>query len=541
MRYALVVLFAVPILIGAQPGVPENNLIYEIFVRSFADSDGDGVGDLNGITARLDSYLNDGRPETDHDLEVGVLWLMPVFPSTSYHGYDVTDFRGITAAYGSMTDFRTLLAEAHRRGVRVILDLPLNHTSNKHPWFTAALNDPASPQRGYYEIAADNGPLPDRWHRARTASGAAVRYFGLFSSTMPDLVFEHAAVRVEAKSVAKFWLDLGVDGFRLDAAKHVYGDHFGEALAEDEIARNNAWWQEFSRFVYGVRPDAILVGEVLGSREMMRRHAWGLDGLLDEPFMNELRAQLAAPGPGMITAWQQFEHAARALNHAAHNPALPFADRAFHMFPFVGSHDRNPRLASELEDLQWRGRGPGVDPACRLAVYLLLGLASHPVLYTGDEIMQRGWKWRGNPPDHPTEPGDGSRIYDETLREPFPGSAAAPARVRRAGSRHALIGRTTAFRAKSRSSPAACCTCSAESRTCARATRISRTATSAPSSPTPPTGWGLSGFGAPAAICSSSTGQRPETTTDSTKDGIRNIAVHNSSSGATARVGHGRM
>jgi alpha-amylase len=420
MRYALFVLFAVPILIGAQPGVPENNLVYEIFVRSFADSDSDGVGDLNGITARLDSYLNDGRPETDHDLEVGVLWLMPVFPSTSYHGYDVTDFRGINAAYGSMTDFRTLLAEAHRRGVRVILDLPLNHTSNKHPWFTAALNDPASPQRGYYEIAADNGPLPDRWHRARTASGAALRYFGLFSSTMPDLVFEHAAVRVEAKSVAKFWLDLGVDGFRLDAAKHVYGDHFGEALAEDEIARNNAWWQEFSRFVYGVRPDAILVGEVLGSREMMRRHAWGLDGLLDEPFMNELRAQLAAPGPGMITAWQQFEHAARALNHAAHNPALPFADRAFHMFPFVGSHDRNPRLASELEDLQRRGRGPGVDPACRFAVYLLLGLASHPVWYAGDEIMQRGWKWRGNPPDHPTEPGDGSRIYDETLREPFP-------------------------------------------------------------------------------------------------------------------------
>ena len=112
------VLLAISLLSAAQPGAPEGNLVYEIFVRSFADSDGDGVGDLNGITAKLDSYLNDGKPETDHDLEVGVLWLMPVFPSRSYHGYDVTDFRAINPAYGSLDAFKTLVAEAHRRGVR---------------------------------------------------------------------------------------------------------------------------------------------------------------------------------------------------------------------------------------------------------------------------------------------------------------------------------------------------------------------------------------------------------------------------------------
>jgi alpha-amylase len=419
MRHVMVLAIAASLLAESQPAADANNLVYEIFVRSFADSNGDGIGDLNGVTAKLDSYLNDGRPETDHDLEVGVLWLMPVFPSPTYHGYNVSDFRAINPAYGSLADFKSLLAEAHRRGVRVILDLPVNHTSDDHPWFTAAVNDPSSPQRGYYRFAANDGPLPRWWHRAPTAAGDT-RYFGLFSSRMPDLVFDNPAVREEMKSIAKFWLELGVDGFRLDAAKHVFGDHFGEPFTDEEIGKNNVWWQEFSRAAYAVRPDAILVGEVLGDGETTRRHAWGLDALLDEPFMNDVRAQLAEPKPGALRAWQQAENDARVVNRAAHDPASPIADHPFHMFRFIGSHDRNPRLASELEDLAGRGRGAGLNPSLRLSLYLLLGLASHPVWYAGDEVMQRGWKWRGNPPDHPTEPGDGSRVFDETLREPFP-------------------------------------------------------------------------------------------------------------------------
>jgi hypothetical protein len=126
--------------------------------------------------------------------------------------------------------------------------------------------------------------------------------------------------------------------------------------------------------VHRVRPDAILVGEVLGSSEMIRRHAWGLDGLLDEKFTNDVRAQLAQPKPDLIAGWQQLENAARDLNRAAHDPASPIADHRFHMFPFVGSHDRSPRLASELEELarpapgRRRGSLPGsigVTTVCR--------------------------------------------------------------------------------------------------------------------------------------------------------------------------------
>ena len=107
---------------------------YEVFVRSFQDSDGDGVGDLKGLISRLD-YLNDGNPATDTDLGVTLLWLMPVQASPSYHGYDVTDYRTVNPAYGTNADLDTLIAEAHKRGIRVVLDFVMNHTSDQHPWF----------------------------------------------------------------------------------------------------------------------------------------------------------------------------------------------------------------------------------------------------------------------------------------------------------------------------------------------------------------------------------------------------------------------
>src|SRR3982751_3594370 len=134
-RSALAFVLAVAALPAAQPPAPApDNLVYEVFVRSFADGDNDakGIGDLKGIINELDPYLNDGDPKTDADLVVGVLWLMPIFPSPSYHGYDVSNYRDINPDYGTMTDFKSLIARAHQRGVRVILDVPFNHTSDQH-------------------------------------------------------------------------------------------------------------------------------------------------------------------------------------------------------------------------------------------------------------------------------------------------------------------------------------------------------------------------------------------------------------------------
>jgi alpha-amylase len=420
----------------AQPPSPStaNNLVYEIFVRSYADGDHDpkGIGDLKGLVSRLGSYLNDGDPNTDTDLEVGVLWLMPIFPSPSYHGYDITDFRAINPDYGTLDDFKTLVGEAHKRGVRIILDVAFNHTSDEHPWFKEAIANPKSPRRKFYSIQADSGPAPSSaWHAITSPSGEKLRYLGVFSPRMPDLDFDNPDVRREVESIATFWIGLGVDGFRLDAAKHLYGQTL-DNLTDEDIRHNNDRWREFCSVVYKVAPQAILVGEVLGSPEMLRRHSWGLDALLDEPFMNDARVQAARPSGGLAGRHKQFVDAARALNNMASSSTLPATDPPFESFPFLASHDRNPRLASDFEEQKRRGMTPSIDQAYRVAMYMLLAVGSHPVLYAGDEVMQRGWKWNGRPPTDPRDPGDGSGIFDQTLREPFPwfASGAGPDQTR---------------------------------------------------------------------------------------------------------------
>ncbi len=140
-------------------------VFYEIFVRSFKDSDGDGIGDFQGIIQQLD-YLNDGNPETKTDLGIGALWLMPINPSPSYHGYDVTDYKAVNPDYGTLDDFKQLLEACHARGIRVIMDFVVNHTSTQHPWFKAAAPNTKTITSGLIKT-------PARWVRGVSAPGTA--------------------------------------------------------------------------------------------------------------------------------------------------------------------------------------------------------------------------------------------------------------------------------------------------------------------------------------------------------------------------------
>jgi len=140
---------------SSAPGAPwtRGAVCYEVFVRSFYDSDGDGIGDLNGLRQKLD-YINDGTPGTARDLGARCIWLMPVAESPSYHGYDVTNYYRVEPDYGTNDDFKRLVAEAHRRGIRVLVDLVLNHASSEHPFFQDALRNPGSPYRSWFRWSA---------------------------------------------------------------------------------------------------------------------------------------------------------------------------------------------------------------------------------------------------------------------------------------------------------------------------------------------------------------------------------------------------
>ena len=200
---------------------------YEVFVYSFFDSDGDGIGDLNGLTEKLD-YINDGDPATDTDLGCNGIWLMPVMPSTTYHKYDVTDYCDIDPEYGTMDDFKNLIAACHERGINVIIDLVMNHTSSQHEWFKTAADYLKNLPEGA-EPDASECPYVDYYNFSKEMQGGYSKldgtdwyYEAQFWSEMPDLNLGSQAVRDEFDKIVDFWLDLGVDGFRLDAAKEYY-------------------------------------------------------------------------------------------------------------------------------------------------------------------------------------------------------------------------------------------------------------------------------------------------------------------------------
>jgi glycosidase len=177
------------------PAWTRGGTCYEVFVRSFYDSNGDGVGDLRGLIQKLD-YINDGNPASSRSLGASCVWLMPVAASPSYHGYDVSDYYRVEPAYGTNDDFKQLVGEAHRRGIAILVDMVLNHSSSEHPAFQAALRDTTSPFRAWYRFAPTplgKGPWgSDAWRKSPVRNEY---YYGPFSIDMPDLDYHSPAVR----------------------------------------------------------------------------------------------------------------------------------------------------------------------------------------------------------------------------------------------------------------------------------------------------------------------------------------------------------
>lgn len=242
-----------------------NRVFYEIFVGSFSDSNGDGIGDLQGIINRMD-YLNDGDPASGLSLGVEGLWLTPIFTSPSYHKYDVANYYEIDPQFGTVEDLQALLEVCHQRGVKVILDLPINHTSTQCQWFknfaaSHMMENEGNIHYNFYTWLEDGDTLPAGRHFARVP-GRTLLYEANFSDDMPELNFDNEAVRQAVLDVAKHYLDLGVDGFRFDAAKYIYyGDN----------ARSADFWQWYLGELRQLKADVYTVAEV-----------WDGDGVIDQ-------------------------------------------------------------------------------------------------------------------------------------------------------------------------------------------------------------------------------------------------------------------
>jgi maltose alpha-D-glucosyltransferase / alpha-amylase len=367
-------------------------VFYEIYVRAIADGNGDGHGDIRGLTERLDYF---------RDLGVDCLWLMPIYPSPlKDDGYDIADYYGIHPDYGTLDDFKTLLAEAHRRGLRVIADLVPNHTSDQHPWFQAARADRRSPYRDYYVWSNTDQKYKDAriifldtetsnwtWDAA-----AGQFYWHRFYSSQPDLNFDNPAVRAEMLNVMKFWLDLGLDGFRVDAVPYLFER---EGTSCENLPETHAYLKEMRRFVDVHYPGRVLLAEA---------NQWPWD--LRDYFGQGDEFQMAFHFPVMPRI---FMAAARAdgapiVEILSKTPPIP---ENCQWCTFLRNHDELTLEMVSPQERQWMWQQYAPDARMRLNLGLrrrlaplmegdprriallhsiLFSLPGSPILYYGDEI-----------------------------------------------------------------------------------------------------------------------------------------------------------
>jgi alpha-glucosidase len=388
-------------------------VFYQIYPRSFADSNGDGIGDMQGIIDRLD-YL--------HDLGLDALWLSPHYPSPLFDcGYDVSDYTAVAPEYGTLEDFKRFLDGAHQRGMRVILDLVLNHTSDRHPWFIESRSNRDNPKRDWYvwRDGKDNGP-PNNW--ISIFGGSAWEYdpttdqyyYHFFFKQQPDLNWRNPEVKQAMFDAARFWLDLGVDGFRLDAIGTILEDpalpdqtaelsqlELYQALQAARSEEERAWLAEQRKAMFQHQRDLPLV------HDLMQELRTVIDKYPDRVLVGET-GEIAYYGDGhnelhlvfnfpllktkrLTPAWVR----ANQQERLTALPPLGLSSRGFDTpsatqpkrrietgaWPCntLGNHDQS-RVYSRY------GNGQDDDALARLSLALMLTLRGTPFLYNGEEI-----------------------------------------------------------------------------------------------------------------------------------------------------------
>ena len=351
-----------------EPDVIDDNYrtCYEVFVHSFYDSNDDGIGDLNGLAKKLD-YIQ--------DLGCNEIWMMPIMPSPSYHKYDITDYENIDPQYGTLDDFDNFISKCHDKGINVLIDFVINHTSSEHPWFKAASEyikslgadeEPDAAVCPYVEYYNFSREVKAGYNKLQ---GTDWYYESQFVDSMPDLNLENEAVRAEIDKIVGFWIDRGVDGFRLDAVIH-YNDS-DETQSIDDLA-----WLVSD--IKSKKEDAYVVGEGWTTyREYAKYYRSGIDSMFDFDMA------------------QQDGYIAKVLNGLSNNGATTYANAitdidteirkytdSYINAPFYTNHDMG-RSAGYYN-------GDYASECTKMAQAMNLLMPGNAFLYYGEEIGMRG-------------------------------------------------------------------------------------------------------------------------------------------------------
>ena len=360
----------------------KEGIVYQIYPRSFADSNGDGVGDLPGITSRLD-YLQ--------DLGVDGIWISPIYPSPMKDfgfGYDVSDYRSIDPVFGTMAEFEELVRQAHARGIRVIMDMVMNHTSDQHPWFVESRAGKDSPKRDWYlwHPGKPDGRPPNNWLSVFGGSAwqkdekSGEYYLHLFDHSQPDLNWRSPGVKAAMMDIWRYWLDKGVDGFRLDVAHLLVKDpafpdnptRFGftpysrqRHEAHSNLPETHEVWKEFRKLLDSY-PDRMAVAEA------------ELDGLGAEGYYGSGEDELHLAFNFQLF-WKRWK--AAAVQDAVLDWHRRIPERGWPCW-VLSNHDFSRHVS------RWSA-GSHTDARAKVAAALLLTLRGTPFLYYGEELAMR--------------------------------------------------------------------------------------------------------------------------------------------------------
>ncbi len=342
---------------------------YQIFVGSFSDSNGDGFGDIRGIINRLD-YLNDGNINSGKSLGVQGIWLSPIFSSPSYHKYDAKDYYQLDWRFGEEKDLKELIDLCHERNVKIILDLVINHTSSQHEWFlefkqARKSGDTENKYYDYYTCVTEAEKVKGRTYQK--IAGVDAYFECNFSGDMPELNFDDPEVKEEMLDLAKYYLDLGVDGFRFDAIKYIY---FGDT------ERSVDFWEWYMEELREYKPDIYCVGECWSGESEILDYYGAMNCFNFAMSQAEGVAAKAAKGSSISTYINYIDsYQEKVMSKNPDGMAMPF----------LSNHDMD-RIAGAFV----------TENNMRMAANLYLLSPGSPVIYYGEEIGMRGSRGSAN-------------------------------------------------------------------------------------------------------------------------------------------------